>query len=171
MINSTEKRKVLLGVTGSIAAYKAAELLRIFVSRGYTVKVVMTEAAEKFIGKATFEALSGSPVLTSFWEESATTGIAHVELAEWADAVVIAPATAETIAKIASGSARDPLSAIVLATKAMVVIAPAMNSNMYDNAVTQHNIAFLEEKGVKFVGPDDGALACGANGRGRLSEP
>lgn len=171
MAINTEKRNVLLGVAGSIAAYKSAELVRILVSRGYSVKVMMTEAAEKFIGKATLEALSGHPVLRSFWEENGSSDIEHIKHAQWADAIVIAPATAETISKIARGAADNPLTATVLASKAPLVIAPAMNVNMYENRRTQANIETLKAEGVSFIGPNAGALACGSTGKGRLAEP
>ena len=171
MALTTEKRNVLVGVTGSVAAYKSAELVRTFITRGYSVKVAMTEAAQKFVGEATFSSLTSSSVLKDMWSEDAVTGIAHVKYAQWADAIVIAPASANTIARIASGIADDMLSALVLATEAPVVIAPAMNSNMYENPRTQANIATLKSQGVVFVGPEEGMLACGMLGRGRMSEP
>ena len=171
MAFTTEKRNVLVGITGSVAAYKSAELVRTFITRGYSVKVAMTEAAQKFIGKDTFSSLTSSTVFTDMWSEEFVKDIAHVKYGQWADAIVIAPASANTIAKLASGVADDVLSSIVLASNAPVVIAPAMNGNMYDNPRTQANIATLKSQGVIFVGPEEGMLACGTLGRGRMSEP
>jgi len=169
MAFATEKRNVVVAVTGSIAAYKSAELVRLLISRGYAVRVVMTEAAQRFIGKATFEALTSDEVLTDLWDSASC--IAHIELANWADCIVVAPASATTIARLAAGSAEEPLSATVLASKASLVIAPAMNVNMYENKQTQQNIEHLRDFGATFVGPDSGALACGILGKGRMAEP
>lgn len=164
------KRRIVLGVTGSIAAYKAAEVARHFVKRGYTVRVVMTEAAQKFISSLTFESITGQPVATSFWDETKPGAIGHIALADWADAVVVAPASADFIAKASFGFAESPLLAVLLATKAPVIMAPAMNVNMYEHAATQDNIEKLRGRGVLFVEPDSGDLACGWKGRGRLAE-
>jgi len=167
----SEKRKIVLGITGSIAAYKAAELARLMVSRGYEVRVVMTESAQKFVGITTMEAITGHPVMTNFWNESETTGIGHIQLADWGDAMVIAPATADCIAKLAMGFSDTPLLAVALATRAPLLVAPAMNVNMLENPVTQENISLLRKRGVAFVDPEEGALACGWNGAGRLAGP
>lgn len=168
---TAEKRKVLLGVSGSIAAYKSAELARLLVSRGYEVRVVMTPAAAEFITPLTLQSVTGHPVAQSFWEESSIKGIGHIHLADWADAMVIAPATADTIAKLAAGFAENSLLAMALATKAPLLVAPAMNVNMYEHPATQENIAVLRKRGVSFVDPEEGALACGWNGTGRLADP
>ena len=166
-----ERRKVLLGISGSIGCYKACELARRLVSRGYEVRVVMTDSATKFVGTATFEAITDNPVVTDFWSQGQSQEIEHIALAEWADGVVIAPATANTLAKLASGQADNPLLAICLATRAPILVAPAMNCNMYLHPQTQENIAKLQSRGVAFVNPEEGELACGAHGVGRLANP
>jgi phosphopantothenoylcysteine decarboxylase/phosphopantothenate--cysteine ligase len=168
-LSPAEKRKILLGVCGSIAAYKSAELARLLVSRGYEVRVVMTPAATEFIAPLTLQSVTGYPVTTTFWEESAQIG--HIQLADWADAMVVAPATADTIAKLVAGIADTPLLAMALATKAPLLLAPAMNVNMFEHPATQENIAVLRKRGVAFVEPEEGALACGWNGTGRLASP
>jgi phosphopantothenoylcysteine decarboxylase/phosphopantothenate--cysteine ligase len=165
------KNKVVIGVTGSIAAYKAAELARQLISRGYQVRVVMSEAAQKFITATTFEALTGERVLTGFWDEEDPSTIGHIELADWADVIVIAPATADAIASLAAGAASSALLAVCLATKAPILVAPAMNVNMFEHPATQANIETLKERGVKFINPESGALACGWSGAGRLADP
>jgi phosphopantothenoylcysteine decarboxylase/phosphopantothenate--cysteine ligase len=162
--------RIVLGVTGSIAAYKAAEIARYFMKRGCVVRVVMTDSAEKFISPLTFESITQQPVLRTFWEETQPGAIGHIALADWADAVVVAPASADFIAKAAFGFAESPLLAVLLATKAPVVMAPAMNVNMYEHPQTQENISTLAARGVTFVEPDSGDLACGWKGRGRLAE-
>ncbi len=162
--------RIVLGVTGSIAAYKAAEIARYFMKRGCVVRVVMTDSAEKFISPLTFESITQQPVLRTFWEETQPGAIGHIALADWADAVVVAPASADFIAKAAFGFAESPLLAVLLATKAPVVMAPAMNVNMYEHPQTQENIDHLAARGVTFVEPDSGDLACGWKGRGRLAE-
>ena len=162
--------RIVLGVTGSIAAYKGAEIARYFMKRGCVVRTVMSEAAEKFISPLTFESITQQPVLRSFWDETQPGAIGHIALADWADAVVIAPASADFIAKAAHGFGESPLLAVLLATRAPVVVAPAMNVNMYEHPQTQENIATLAARGVSFVEPDCGALACGWKGRGRLAE-
>ena len=164
-------RKVVVGVSGSIAAYKAAELIRLLVKRRFEVRVVMTSAASKFISSLTFQALSGNPVLTSVWDEETAEGIGHIELADWADAMVIAPASANTLAKLACGICDNALLATALATKAPVLVAPAMNVNMWDNPATQANVNCLLTRGVEVVSPDIGPLACGWTGAGRLASP
>ena len=170
MSREEEKRKVLLGITGSIAAYKAAELARILVKKGYIVRVIMTESATKFITPLTFEAITGNKVVTSFWESNVPQ-IEHIELADWCDTVIVAPATAEFISSFASGRGDSPLLATLLATKSPVVVAPAMNVNMYTNPFVQENISKLLSMKVTIVDPEAGSLACGWTGIGRLAEP
>lgn len=169
--------KVLVGVCGSIAAYKAAELVRLLQGAGVEVEVALTEAAAKFVTPLTFAALTGRQVYGSLWQPTgeAATGdgegfeIEHITVAQRADVVVIAPATANTLAKLAHGFADDFLSAACLATKAPLVIAPAMNVNMWEHPATQANVRLLEERGARFVAPDAGYLACGMVGSGRLA--
>jgi phosphopantothenoylcysteine decarboxylase/phosphopantothenate--cysteine ligase len=170
-VNRPRKTRILLGVTGSIAAYKAAELARYFMKRGCTVRVVMTASATKFISPLTFESITQQPVLSSFWEETRPGVIGHIQLADWADALVVAPASADFIAKAAHGFAESPPLAALLATKSPVVVAPAMNVNMYEHPQTQENIDHLKGRGVVFVEPESGDLACGWRGKGRLARP
>jgi len=163
---------VLLGVTGGIAAYKAAELLRGLQKAGMGVRVIMTRAATNFVGPMTFEALSGAPVrLDEVSELRADSRITHVEDAQDADILVVAPATANTLAKMANGIADNLLTSMILAFGKTVVIAPAMNTNMWDHPATQHNVALLRERGVFVVEPGAGELACGDYGSGRMAEP
>lgn len=169
-MNRGRRTRIVLGITGSIAAYKAAELARYFMKRGCVVRVVISESAEKFISSLTFESITRQPVLRSFWEESAPGAIGHISLSDWADAVVVAPASADFIAKAAHGFADSPLLAVILATRAPVIVAPAMNVNMFEHPQTQENIATLAARGVSFVEPDCGDLACGWKGRGRLAD-
>ncbi len=164
-----EKRKILLGVTGSIAAYKSAEIAREFIKNGYHVKTVLTDSASKFIGSVTFEAITGEPVYTDFWGTTERKDIEHIALADWADVFLIAPASANAIAKLAYGMADNPLHAIALATKAKIVIAPAMNVNMWENPATQENLEKLKNRNIAIVNPEEGSLACGWNGAGRLA--
>jgi phosphopantothenoylcysteine decarboxylase/phosphopantothenate--cysteine ligase len=172
--------KVLLGVCGGIAAYKAGELTRELRRRGATVQVIMTESAERFVTPLTFAALSGNQVMTSLWQpvnsdvaagEPGAFDIEHIAVAQDADALVIAPATANFIARLAHGFADDLLSAICLAAKIPIVIAPAMNVNMWLHASTQANVETLRQRGMQIVGPGSGDLACGMVGDGRLAEP
>ena len=162
-------KTVVLGVTGSIAAYKAAELASRFTAEGFRVDVIMTESAQKFISPLTFRNITGRPVVTTMWDLASEFSVEHVALAEAADVVLIAPATANIIAKIACGMADDMLSCTVLATKAPIVIAPAMNDNMWSNAITRENVARLVKLGLTFVGPARGRLASGKIGLGRLT--
>lgn len=171
MSDLPEKRNVVLGITGSIAAYKSAELARIFVSRGYEVRCIMTGSAQKFITPLTLQSVTGKAVTTDFWETSDVEAIEHIDVADWADVLLIAPATADVIAKLTAGFADTPLLAVALATKAPIVVAPAMNVNMYEHERTQENIKILRERGIQFVDPEEGALACGWNGAGRLADP
>ncbi len=168
---SLDGRNVILGVTGSIAAYKSADLASKLVQQGATVDVVMTPSAKEFIGTATFAGLTHRPVTTGLFEANSDIAIDHVALALRADAVVIAPATANSIAKLAFGLSDDPLGAAVLATSAPVIVCPAMDAHMYDNAATQANIETLRRRGVYIVEPAEGRLASGLIGKGRMEEP
>src|SRR5256885_11863989 len=166
--------KIALGVSGGIAAYKAAEICRLLQERGIRVQVVMTRAAQEFVRPLTFAALSGEKVITDLFGSSAETpniesAGEHIAVAQSIDALLVAPATADIIAKFANGIADDFLTTLFLATTAPVVIAPAMNVNMWDNAATQANIKKLEERAVSIVPPDAGYLACGMIGAGRLA--
>ena len=162
--------KITIGVTGSIAAYKACELVRLFVKRGDDVRVVMTAAAQRFVTPLTFQTLSRNPVGTDQFAVPTDWKPEHIAFAE-ADAVVVAPATANLIAKMAHGLADDLLSATLLATHAPVFVAPAMNDGMWENPITQENLAALRDRGVTIIEPGTGALACGTEGKGRLAEP
>jgi phosphopantothenoylcysteine decarboxylase / phosphopantothenate---cysteine ligase len=161
-------KTVVLGVSGSIAAYKAVELASQLTQSGAMVEVIMTEAAGKFITPLTFRSITGRPVVTDMFELSSEYSVEHVALAEAADVVVVAPATADIIAKIAAGMADEMVSCTVLATKAPIIIAPAMHSGMYENLVTQENLAKLKARGFVIVGPDYGRLASRGVGLGRL---
>jgi phosphopantothenoylcysteine decarboxylase/phosphopantothenate--cysteine ligase len=163
-------KTIVLGVTGSIAAYKAADLTSKLTQAGARVNVVMTEAATRFVTPLTFRSLTSRPVVTSMWELSSEFSIEHVSLAEAADVVVIAPATANAIAKLAAGIADDMLTATVLATRAPVIIAPAMHAGMFQNQVTQDNLVKLRARGFTITGPAYGRLASGDTGPGRLAE-
>lgn len=163
-------RTIVLGVTGSIAAYKAVELASKLTQDGVRVDVVMTRSAQEFVTPLTFRSVTQRPVVTEMFDLESEFSIEHVSLAERADLVVIAPATANIIAKLAGGIADDMLCCTILATKATVLVAPAMNVNMYESQVTQENIARLRERGCKFIGPAYGRLASGAWGLGRLAE-
>jgi phosphopantothenoylcysteine decarboxylase/phosphopantothenate--cysteine ligase len=163
-------KTIVLGVTGSIAAYKAADLASKLAQARAKVNVVMTESATKFVTPLTFRSLTKRPVITSMWELSSEFSIEHVALADAADVVVIAPITANVIAKLAAGIADDMLTATVLATRAPVIIAPAMHANMFQNPVTQDNLSKLRARGFTTVGPDYGRLASGDTGPGRLVE-
>lgn len=166
-----EKRRVVLGITGSVASYKSIDLARLLISRGYEVRVVLSDSAQKFITPALVEATVGRGVITDFWVPAEDSeGIEHIEVADWADVIVISPATADVIAKINLGIADSPLLAICLASKAPLLIAPAMNVNMLEHKTTQRHIKELEEKGVSFVDPGEGVLACGWTGAGRLAD-
>ncbi len=170
MQNQKKKSKiVVLGVTGSIAAYKAVEVLRELQRLGHDVHVVMTRNATEFIGKVTFRTLSRNPVLVGMFDDPEDWVPEHVSLADKADLVLIAPATANTIAKIAVGIADDMLSSIVLAAKCPVLIAPAMNVNMWTNPVTVENVLKLKKRGIRMIDVADGYLACGYEGNGRLA--
>ena len=162
---------VVLGVTGSIAAYKACELVRLLVKRGDEVHVVMTEHARAFVTPLTFQTLSRNPVESDLFADPQDWKPGHISLAATADLVVVAPATANILAKMAHGIADDLLSSTLLATKAPVVVAPAMNDGMWENPATQANVAALAARGVRIVSPGVGDLACGTAGAGRMAEP
>ncbi|MCR4304586.1 MAG: bifunctional phosphopantothenoylcysteine decarboxylase/phosphopantothenate--cysteine ligase CoaBC [Gallionella sp.] len=162
--------RLILGITGGIAAYKAAELLRLLTRQGMEVQVVMTEAACHFITPTTMQGLSGQPVYTDQWDASVPNSMAHINLSRAADAIVIAPASADFIAKLANGLADDLLSTLCLARNCPLIVAPAMNREMWLNAATQRNIARLIADGVQVLGPDSGAQACGEEGMGRMLE-
>lgn len=164
-------KKILLGITGGIAAYKAAELARLLIKRGAEVRVVMTRAAQEFVQPLTFATLSHQQVYTDMFEQNLKVDLAHISLARWADAILIAPATANCIAKLAHGIADDLLSTTCLATTAPICLAPAMNGVMWQNAATQHNIATLVSRQVKVFGPEVGVQACGEVSAGRMLEP
>lgn len=170
MMPSLQKR-ILLGVTGGVAAYKAAELTRLLVRAGSEVRVAMTEAATRFVTPATFRALSGKPVLTSLWDAGADNGMAHIEFTRNVDVVLVAPASADFIAKLAHGLADDLLSTLCLARACPLLVAPAMNRQMWENPATRRNIAQLSEDGVTILGPVAGEQACGETGMGRMLEP
>jgi phosphopantothenoylcysteine decarboxylase len=162
---------IVIGITGSIAAYKAADITSQLVKNGHDVHIVMTKAATEFITPLTLQVLSRNPVLVSLEDEKQAWKPGHIDLADKADLMVIAPASANTIANLANGLAPDPLSSIYLATKAPILIAPAMNGKMWDHPATQRNIATLTQDGCHFIGPEeDGMLACGYTGKGRLQD-
>jgi phosphopantothenoylcysteine decarboxylase/phosphopantothenate--cysteine ligase len=163
-------KNILLGVSGGIAACKSAELVRLLRTAGAAVCVVMTDAAERFIAPLTLQALSGRPVRRSLWDEAAEAAMGHIELARWADAVVVAPATAATLARLAHGLADDLLSTLCLATEAPMLLAPAMNRVMWQHPATCANVELLAARGVRFAGPARGPQACGEEGAGRMVE-
>ncbi len=162
--------KLVLGITGGIAAYKAAELVRLLVKSNIDVTVVMTEAATQFITPVTMQALSGKPVFVGMWDSSISNGMPHIELSREADAILIAPATAEFIAKLLHGRADDLLSTLCLARDCPLLVAPAMNKQMWENPATQRNIAQLKADNISVLGPDSGDQACGETGQGRMLE-
>ena len=163
--------KVLLGVTGGIAAYKAAELARLLQRNNVEVQVAMTDAGTKFVTPATFQALTGKPVVTDLWDARFDNSMAHIELSRGVDAIVIAPATANFIAKLAHGVADDLLSTVCVARNVPLLVAPAMNREMWDNAATQRNIATLRNDGIAVLGAAAGDQACGEVGMGRMMGP
>lgn len=164
-------RNILLGVTGGIAAYKAPELVRRLVEGGAVVQVVMTHSAAQFVTATSLQAVSGFPVRDSLWDAEAEAAMGHIELARWADAILVAPATAEFMARLAAGSASDLLATLCLASEAPITLAPAMNRVMWANPATQANREVLESRGIRLVGPDAGDQACGEQGLGRMSDP
>lgn len=168
---SLHNKRVLLGVTGGIAAYKSADLVRRLQDAGAEVRVVMTNAATEFITPLTMQALSGYPVHTDLLDPEAEAAMDHIELSRWADLLLVAPATADFLAKLCSGRGDDLLSALCLACPAPLAVAPAMNQGMYRNSSTQHNLAELRKRNVHVFGPAEGAQACGDVGPGRMFEP
>lgn len=168
---SLHNKFIIVGVTGGIAAYKAAYLVRALKKQGADVQVIMTEAAKSFITELTMQALSGHPVLSETLKPQSNSGIEHIEMATKADAIIIAPATANTLARIRAGMANDLLTAIVLAATCPIYVAPAMNENMWKNPITQDNLKALQNYGFKVISPETGFQACGATGPGRMAEP
>lgn len=170
-MNRLRNRNFIIGITGSIAAYKAAEITRELIREGANVRVIMTDGACEFITPLTLQALSGNPVHTGLLDTEAEAAMGHIELARWADSVLVAPASADSIARIVQGRANDLLGACLLATPAPVFVAPAMNQEMWAKAATQENINVLKNRGINILGPDSGSQACGDVGAGRLLEP
>lgn len=170
MLNFSNKN-ILLCVTGGIAAYKAAEIIRLFKKDGADVRVIMTESAKEFITPLTLQAVSGNEIHDSLLDLKAESAMGHIELAKWADIILIAPCTAESMAKIVHGRADDLMGAVILASKASIYIAPAMNTTMWLDKGTQDNYQTLLSRGIDFIGPDEGEQACGDIGPGRLVEP
>ncbi|MEJ8553741.1 bifunctional phosphopantothenoylcysteine decarboxylase/phosphopantothenate--cysteine ligase CoaBC [Tepidibacter sp. Z1-5] len=168
MLNS---KNIVIGVSGGIAAYKACDIVSRLKKLNANVKVIMTKSAAEFVTPLTFQSLSQNFVVVDMFDELKTWDVEHISLAQWADLFLIAPATANIIGKISNGIADDMLSTTVMATKAQVLIAPAMNTNMYENKIVQHNISKLSELGFKFVEPESGRLACGDIGKGKLASP
>lgn len=164
-------QKLILGMTGGIAAYKAAELTRLLVKDEIDVQVVMTEAACQFITPVTMQALSGKPVYTNMWDSSIPNGMPHIELTRGSDAILIAPASADFLAKLVQGRADDLLSTLCLARNCPLIVAPAMNRQMWENPATQRNIDQLRQDGIQILGPAEGDQACGETGPGRMLEP
>ena len=163
--------RILLAVSGGIAAYKAAELARALVRAGHRVRCAVTENATRFVSPLVLQTLTGESVRTDLFDPEQEGQIDHIALADWADLVVVAPATANRLAQLAQGLAGDLVSTLLLATRAPVLVAPAMNVNMWEHPATRENVAKLRERGVRFVGPEAGALACGWEGEGRMAEP
>ena len=168
---SHTNNRLLLGLTGGVAAYKAAELARMLIQSGIEVQVVMTQSACRFIGTATMQSLTRRPVFTDLWDDRVANNMAHIDLSRNADAILIAPASADFISKLAHGLADDLLSTLCLARKCPLLIAPAMNSQMWDHPATQRNLAMLRLDGVTVLDPDSGQQACGETGMGRMLEP
>ncbi len=168
---SIEARRLLLGLTGGVAAYKAAELARLLMQDGMVVQAVMTESAHRFVGVSTLQALTGKPVFTGLWDTGMASGMAHIDLSRTVDAILVAPASADFIAKLANGLADDLLSTLCLARDCPMLIAPSMNRQMWENPATQRNLSTLRSDGVALLGPASGVQACGETGMGRMLEP
>lgn len=168
---SSQPRKIVLGVTGGIAAYKSPDLVRRLIDQGAEVQVVMSRGAQQFVTALTFQAVSGKPVRDDLWDEAGEAAMGHIELARWADEIVVAPATADFIAKLTHGFAEDLLTTLCLASSAPITIAPAMNRQMWANPATQANVRILKDRGVRVLGPASGEQACGEVGVGRMLEP
>ena len=166
-----KNKNIVIGVTGGIAAYKSAEIIRLFKKEGAEVRIVMTESAKEFITPLTLQTVSGNEIHDSLLNANAELAMSHIELAKWADIILIAPCTAETMAKITHGRAEDLMGAIILASKASIYIAPAMNMNMWSDKSTQENFKTLSKREISFIGPADGEQACGDVGKGRMEEP
>ena len=166
-----EAKRILLGVTGGIASYKSPDLVRRLRDQDARVQVVMTAGAAHFVTAMTFQAVSGRPVRTDLWDEGAEAAMGHIELARWADVLLVAPATADFLARHAAGMADDLLTTISLASEAPLVVAPAMNRQMWAHPATQANCETLAGRGVHFLGPGEGDQACGETGPGRMLEP
>ena len=164
----TGAMNIVLGISGGIAAYKTPDLVRRLRERGADVQIVMTRSAEEFVTPTALQAVSGRPLRSNLWDKEAEAAMSHIELARWADAVLIAPATAEVMARIVSGAAPDLLTTVVLATEAPILLAPAMNRVMWSNPATQANRQILEERGIHLLGPGVGSQACGETGEGRM---
>lgn len=170
-MSALNNKKILLGVSGGIAAYKSAILARRLIDAGATVRVVMTQGAQAFMQPLTFQALTGNPVHVDLLDPAAEAAMGHIELARWADYILIAPASANTMARLAHGMADDLLSTLCLATDAPLFLAPAMNRLMWANSATNHNCNILSSRGITLLGPGEGAQACGETGSGRMLEP
>lgn len=166
-----EEKRILLGVSGGIAAYKSPDLVRRLRERGARVQVVMTAGASKFVTAMTFQAVSGRPVREDIWDRRAEAAMGHIELARWADMLLVAPASADFLARHAAGMADDLLSTLCLASEAPLIVAPAMNQQMWIHPATQANCSALATRGVRFLGPAEGDQACGEVGPGRMLEP
>jgi phosphopantothenoylcysteine decarboxylase / phosphopantothenate---cysteine ligase len=167
----TSKTRILLGITGGIAAYKSPDLVRRLIERGADIQVVMTGAAQRFVSPLSFQAVSGRPTRSDLWDGAAEGAMGHIELARWAQVVLVAPASADFIARLACGRADDLLATLCLATEAPIVLAPAMNRVMWANKATQNNVKTLVSRGIRFLGPASGDQACGEIGAGRMWEP
>jgi phosphopantothenoylcysteine decarboxylase/phosphopantothenate--cysteine ligase len=166
-----EQRRILVAVTGGIAAYKVPELIRILCRAGASVRCAMTPAAQAFVAPLVLQTLTGHPVRTDLFDASEEGEIDHIALADWAELVILAPATANTLAKLSCGLADELVSAVLLATRAPVLVAPAMNVNMWEHPATRHNVEILKQRGIRTIGPEVGELACGWEGAGRMSQP
>lgn len=170
--SNLKDKKIILGVTGGIAAYKAADLAGKLTAAGATVRTILTEAAQNLITPKTFEAVTGQPVFLSMWTGPGAFQIGHIQIADWTDAIVVAPATADILAKMACGICDDLLSTtLCVSWQKPILMAPAMNTRMWENPVTQKNVSILLDLKVRMIGPEAGRLACGAEGTGRMTEP
>ncbi|MBL0010891.1 MAG: bifunctional phosphopantothenoylcysteine decarboxylase/phosphopantothenate--cysteine ligase CoaBC [Nitrosomonas sp.] len=169
-LTALSKKRLLLGITGGVAAYKAAELARLLTQDGIDVQTVMTQSACHFVGPVTFQSLTGNPVYTDLWEANAAHTMAHINLSRNVDMILVAPASADFIARLANGMADDLLATLCLARDCPIMIAPAMNRQMWENSATKRNLSSLQNDGVKIIGPESGAQACGEMGMGRMLE-
>jgi phosphopantothenoylcysteine decarboxylase/phosphopantothenate--cysteine ligase len=169
-MGTAQRRRIVLGVTGGVAAYKAAELARLLVRQDVDVRVVMTEAAGRFVGAATFQAITGNPVHADLWDTRVANGMAHIELSREAEAILVAPASADFLARLAQGRADDLLATLCLARDCPLLVAPAMNRQMWENPATRRNLEQLADDGIAVLGPAEGEQACGETGYGRMLE-